>query len=149
MPERNGKDQVEDSPKQACSCWFARHNSLLATSGANLYPPGVCCFCRCHIAFLWRYIFCFCFLCFVLFCFRIFASIESAALHSMVLRYACASTVARSYLTAVYVLVCFCFFGDVYFSEYYVSLSFLFCMGSTLYVTFSFRMIFFYLMTRG
>ena len=24
MPERNGKDQEEDSPKQAGSCWFAR-----------------------------------------------------------------------------------------------------------------------------
>ena len=25
MPERDGKDQGEDSPKQAGSCWFARH----------------------------------------------------------------------------------------------------------------------------
>ena len=25
MPERHGKDQVEDIPKQAGSCWFARH----------------------------------------------------------------------------------------------------------------------------
>ena len=24
MPERDGKDQAEDSPKQAGSCWFAR-----------------------------------------------------------------------------------------------------------------------------
>ena len=24
-PERDGKDQGEDSPKQAGSCWFARH----------------------------------------------------------------------------------------------------------------------------
>ena len=24
MPERDGKDQEEDSPKQADSCWFAR-----------------------------------------------------------------------------------------------------------------------------
>ena len=24
MPERNGKNQEEDSPKQAHSCWFAR-----------------------------------------------------------------------------------------------------------------------------
>ena len=24
MPERDGKDQGEDSPKQTCSCWFAR-----------------------------------------------------------------------------------------------------------------------------
>ena len=26
MPERKGKDQGEDSPKQAGSCWFARHS---------------------------------------------------------------------------------------------------------------------------
>ena len=40
MPERDGKDQEEDSPKQAGSCWFAGP-CRLATSGANLYPPGV------------------------------------------------------------------------------------------------------------
>ena len=34
MPERDGKDQGQSSPKQACLCLFA-------TSGANLYPPGV------------------------------------------------------------------------------------------------------------
>ena len=26
MPERDGKDQRQDSPKRACSCWFARHS---------------------------------------------------------------------------------------------------------------------------
>ena len=26
MPERDGKDQGEESPKQACSCWFVRHS---------------------------------------------------------------------------------------------------------------------------
>ena len=40
MPELDGKDQGEDIPKQAFSCWFARH-SWLATSDANLYPPGI------------------------------------------------------------------------------------------------------------
>ena len=40
MPERDGKGQGEDSPKQACSCWFAPH-SWLATGGASLYHPGV------------------------------------------------------------------------------------------------------------
>ena len=40
MPERDGKDQGEDSPKQAGSRWFARP-CCLATSGANLCPPGV------------------------------------------------------------------------------------------------------------
>ena len=42
MPERDGKDQGEDSPKQVGSSWFARHSSL-ATSGTNLYAPGVWC----------------------------------------------------------------------------------------------------------
>ena len=40
MSERDGEDQEEDSPIQACSCWFARH-SWLATSGANLSPGQV------------------------------------------------------------------------------------------------------------
>ena len=40
MSERDGKDQGEDSPKQAGSCWLARP-CRSATSGANLYPPGV------------------------------------------------------------------------------------------------------------
>ena len=26
MPERDGKDQGQDSPKQGCSCWFARYS---------------------------------------------------------------------------------------------------------------------------
>ena len=26
MPERDGKDSGNKSPKQACSCWFARHS---------------------------------------------------------------------------------------------------------------------------
>ena len=26
MPDRKGKDQGEDNPKQAGSCWFARHS---------------------------------------------------------------------------------------------------------------------------
>ena len=40
MPERDGKDQEEDSPKQAGSWRFARPY-YVATSGANLYPPGI------------------------------------------------------------------------------------------------------------
>ena len=35
MPERDGKDQGEDSPKQAGSCWFAH------PCCANLNPSGV------------------------------------------------------------------------------------------------------------
>ena len=40
MPERDGKNQGEDSPKKAGSCWFARP-CCLAASGATLCPPGV------------------------------------------------------------------------------------------------------------
>ena len=41
MPERAKKDQVQDkSRNQVCLGWFARR-SLLASSGVNLYPPGV------------------------------------------------------------------------------------------------------------
>ena len=40
MPERDGKGQGEDNPKQAGSRWCACH-SWLATSEANLYPPDV------------------------------------------------------------------------------------------------------------
>ena len=40
MPERDGKDQGEDSPKQAGSCWFVRA-CWQSISGAKLYPPGV------------------------------------------------------------------------------------------------------------
>ena len=42
MPGRDGKDQEDEDniPKQAGSCWFASP-CRLATSGANLYPPGI------------------------------------------------------------------------------------------------------------
>ena len=40
MPERDGKSQGENRPKQAGSCWFARP-CWLTTGGANLYPPGI------------------------------------------------------------------------------------------------------------
>ena len=40
MPEHDGNNQAEDSPKQAGSC-RSTHPCQLATSGANLYLPGV------------------------------------------------------------------------------------------------------------
>ena len=88
MPERDGKDQGDDSPKQAGSCWFARH-SRLATSGANLYPPG-----GCRVIFLWRFTF-------VLFCFVFVYFLLSLKPRSFVqslffvLRYACAPEATR------------------------------------------------------
>ena len=70
MPEHDGKNQGEDSPKKACSCWFARRSSLV-TGGANLYPPGdfsglqmSCCLSRA------LRLFCFCFVSFSSFCFH-------------------------------------------------------------------------------
>ena len=99
-PERDEKDQGEDSSKQAGSCWFA-HHCLLATSGANLYSPGGCC-----VVFLW------CYVCFLLFRFRFFLSLKPRPfLQSFfVLRYTCAPTATRSYLTTVCVFFRFCFF---------------------------------------
>ena len=40
VPECDGKDQREFSPKQAGLCWFVRP-CWLVTSGANLHTPGV------------------------------------------------------------------------------------------------------------
>ena len=88
------------------------------------------------------------------FCFRILAFTDAAALFVQsvfVLRYTCAPTATRSYLTTVCALFCFCsflfcFFGDV--RVLFVPLPFSLCMESTSYV-FSFRVVFFYLVTTG
>ena len=58
VPERDEKDQEEDSPKQAGSCWFVRP-CCLVTSGANMYLPGVS-FADALAFFLW------CYVCFIL-----------------------------------------------------------------------------------
>ena len=92
--------------------------------------------------------------CFVLFRFRIFAFIVAAALRPIFLRYAHAPTTPRSYLTRVvcvllfFYFFSFCLFGDVAFSEYFVSLPFPLCIESRSYVS-PFRMAFFYLVTTG
>ena len=52
----------------------------------------------------------------------IFYCTEAAALRSIVLRYACAPTAKRSYLTTVCVLFC-CFFGDDAFFEYFCTIT--------------------------
>ena len=117
MPERDGKDQGEDTPKQACSCWFACHSWSAISSGANLYPLRAFFFFfadRCHADFLRLYF------CFVLFNFRLFAFIEATALRAIVLRYTCAPTATRtqlpnSCLCPFLFLFIFCFFGDVAF----------------------------------
>ena len=87
MPERDGKDQGEDSPKQTGSCWFARP-CWLATSGANLCPPGLC-FADVMTSFSGVRFVLFCFV------FRLYAFVEAAALRSIVLRYASAPIATR------------------------------------------------------
>ena len=145
MPEHDRKDQGQDIPKQACSGWFARHCSL-ATSGTNLYPPGVwfagvtqeeghtgflhlpsAVLVLCHV-FLW------CYVCFVFcFSFRLYAFIKAAAFRSIVLRYACAPTATRKLPNNCLRPFLFWFLRR--------RLSFRLCMESTSYVC-SFRMMF-------
>ena len=98
MPERDGKDQGEDSPKQAGSCWFARP-CWLATSGANLYPPGV--WFADAMTFFSGVTFVF-----VLLRLRLYAFVEAADLLSIVLRYAGAPIATRvsSFFIFVYYL---------------------------------------------
>ena len=127
MPERDGKDQREDSPKQACSCWFARHGCL-ATSSADLYPPGV--WLRGVISF-------FCGVTFVMFLFRfrLLVFIKAAAFNFFSI--CIALTVTRSYLTTVGVLFYFVyifFLGGVAFPDFSVPCCrFLFWMESSLF----------------
>ena len=65
--------------------------------------------------------------------FRLYAFIEAAALRSIVLRYSCAPTATRNYLTTVCGLFCLCF-RDVIFSEYFCTIAVYLCMESTSYV---------------
>ena len=117
MPECDGKDQEEDSPKQAGSCWFARR-CWLPTSGANLYPPG-----GCRVVFLW------CYVCFIFFRFHIFT--EGVALRSIVLRSSiCMHLDSPTQLpnnclcpSLVFVSFFFSFFADVAFSEYFCTVT--------------------------
>ena len=151
MPERKGKDQSEDSPKQMDSCLFTRR-SLLATRGANLYPPGVWFADRCHIVFLW------CYVCFVFVSFSSFAFTEAAALRLVVLRSSiCMRPDNHTQLpnTCLCSFCChFCFFLFLFLWRCHVFRIFLNryrfsrCMEITSYV-FSFQMVFFYLMTMG
>ena len=40
MFERDRKDQGEGSPKQACSCWFARHSRLATVARTHILLGG-------------------------------------------------------------------------------------------------------------
>ena len=59
--------------------------------------------CRRHVVFLW------CYICFVLFRFRLFSFTEVATVRTIALRYACAPTSTRSYLTIVCMIFSFFF----------------------------------------
>ena len=87
MPERDGKDQGEDSPKRAGSCWFARP-LLTSHKWRELVSSGRL-VCRYHDVSHWRY------LCYVLLRFRLYAFVEAVALRSIVLRYAGAPITPR------------------------------------------------------
>ena len=134
MPECGGKDQGEDSPKQAGSCWFARPSLLTSRKWRELVSSERL-VCRCLDVFLW------CYVCFVLLRFRLYDFVEAAALRSIVLRYASPPIATRLFF--------FFFFLDVAFSEYFfVPFPLSLCMESTSYVL-SCRMVFFYLVTTG
>ena len=110
MPERYGKDQGGDIPKEEGPCRFGRPCRLV-TRGANLYPPGVW-FADVTSSFsVW------CYVCFVLFRFHIFAFTEVAAFHSIVSRCACAPTAARSFQTTACctLFCCSLFFFSLFF----------------------------------
>ena len=111
--------QGEDSPKQASSCWFARHSRLATTSGANLYPPGVL------FADAMSY---FSGVKFVSVCF-VFVFLLSLKLRPLVqsffaFRYACTlTTTARSRLTTVCVLFSFWFLWRYRFFRYFCTIT--------------------------
>ena len=119
MPDRDEKGQGEDSPKQAGSCWFDHHCSL-ATTGANLYPPGV---------WLADAMSSFSDITFVLFRFRPYASIEAVALRLIVLRHVGAPT------DHVFFFFSFVSLEMSLFSSIFGPLPFSLCMEST-YVRF-------------
>ena len=144
MPKRDGTNQEEDSPKQARLCWFARH-SWLATSGANLYRPGV---------WLAVVMLSFSSVTFVLFnfVFVFFASIEAAALRSIVPRYICAPTATRCSLTTICVLLFVCLFVIVLemslFPSTFCTIA-VKCLYGEYVVCFPFQLVIFHLVSTG
>ena len=68
MPERDGKNQGEDSLKQASSCWFARHS--LTSHNLRELVSSRRLVCRCHIVFL------MCYVCYVYFAFVCMISLK-------------------------------------------------------------------------
>ena len=94
--KKNGKDQGENSPKQA----ETRADSLALVDynshkWRELVPSGRL-VCRCHDVSLWC-----CYACFVLLRFRLSAFVEAAALRSIVLRYASAPIATRVFFCTI------------------------------------------------
>ena len=79
----------------------------------------------CHAVFLWCCYACF----FYRFCFRfrLYAFIEAVALHSIVLRYACAPAATRNYLTSIRILsrFSFLFFSFLFFFFFFLRCRFI------------------------
>ena len=94
------------------------------------------------IVFLWLYV-CLVF-CFV---FVFLAIIKAATLRSIVPRYPCASAATRSYLTTVCVLFCLIHWEVTLFPG--ILYHYRFLLVWRVPCTFSFRMVFFYLVTTG
>ena len=110
IPERDGKDQGEDSLKQAGPCRFARQ-SCLATSGATLYTPGVwLADVKSSLAGATFVLFCF------VFVFMLLLKPRPFVQSFFVLRYACVPTATRVFS---FFPLFFLSFGDVAFSEYF------------------------------
>ena len=129
MPERDGKNQEEDSPKQAGSCWFARP-CWLATSGANLHLTG--------LQMPWRF---FSYATFFLFC-SVFSSLRFQKSRGPYFNSPsiCRRSDSHTCFFLLLFSLFFCFIWRCRFFRVFFPLSL--CMESTSYVL-SFRMVFF------
>ena len=112
----DGKDQEEDGPKQAGSCWFAR------PWFGEPQVARTCILRAFRLQMPWR--FSLVLRLFVSFCFvfRRYAFVEAVALRSIVLRYAGIPLATRVSFFSFFFF--FCLFGDVAFSEYFLFVPF-------------------------
>ena len=140
MPKRDGdgKDQGEDSPKQASSCWFT-HHSLISHKWRELVSSGRL-VCRCYVVFLWCNVYS------VLLRFLFFCFTEAATLRSIffVLRYPCVPT--ATHVPSFFLL----FFLGVALFELFCTITVLFLCDAEYVERFPLPGgVFIYLVTRG
>ena len=109
MPERDGKDQGEDSPKQAGSCWFARHTVVKSQVARTCILQGDVVLSFSGVTFGLFYF---------VFVFLLLLKPRPFVQSFFVLRYACDPTATRSYITTVCVLSRFCFFLFLFLWRY-------------------------------